>query len=498
VRDARDDPDGEAGVGRRGRVAVGVVLLGILLCVVLPGCQPERLRPPIQISSGERSFPDPSVLYAEGRYHAYSTTSSGASPRNVQVMTSTDLHQWSGLADAMPVPPSWSRSLEAGGAFWAPTVARFGDRYVLYVAAMHGSTSSDDPGWCIAYATSADADGPFTPGPRPLLCQVMKQTARSRVSTTPPGPGRGVIDPQVFVAPDGATYLHFKALDTPYQLAGVGLTADGTAIRTDAYGLVNVAAKASVWEYSGAADHRFTILENPAMDLNPTSPASHRFYLYYSGNDWRTASYATGVATCAAPLGPCFRATADEPWMERRGSVGGPGGLSLFTTAGGRRWVAYHSWERGQPTTNGRRLHVEPLGYDGTTPTLLSRPPTGSLQVDVLVGAVTLEGSADDPDTGRRMEVILKEGSERLAVLTVGADARYGTTMAATPGEHRYCAFVVDDNGLGTRQLGCQTVTVPPAPSAPAPAPAPAPSPTSPPTSSSTTPSGSTSPATTP
>jgi hypothetical protein len=151
--------------------------------------------------------------------------------------------------------------------------------------------------------------------------------------------------------------------------------------------------------------------------------------------------------------------------------VGGPGGLSVFTSAGGRRWVAYHSWERGQPTSNGRRLHVEPLAYDGPIPMLVDRVPTGSLEVQVGPSTVTLRGTVDDADTGRRMEVILKEGSTRLAVLTAGPDTRYSVTLAATPGPHTYCAFVVDDNGLGTRQLGCRTVEVPEVEPPPAPPP---------------------------
>jgi hypothetical protein len=384
-------------------------------------------------------------------------------------MSSPDLDDWTTPVEALADAPTWAHDLDVGGRFWAPTVAKIGGRYVLYFAANHVSAPVGAPAWCIGWATSPNAAGPFTPGERPLLCQVLKHTSPSLLSSTPRGGDRGVIDPQVYLAPNGATYLHVKALDNPVQVWGMGLAADGTRLRTHATGMVELAAKAPVWEYSPAADNRFTVVENPAMHYNPAAPRGFQHYLYYSGNDWRTASYATGVAACESPVGPCVRMTGDEPWMASRGDVRGPGGLSVFRAADGSPWVAYHSWRRGQPTSNGRRLHVEPLGYSGITPRLLDRVPVGSISATATATTVTLSGFADDPDTGRPMEVILKEGPDRVAVVTVDQDTGYEVTVAATAGAHRYCAFVVDDNGRGTRQVGCTQITVVAAPPSPPP-----------------------------
>lgn len=446
-----------AASGARGWLAA--LITGVVLVSLVPACQPDRLRAPVALPQAP-NFPDPTVFWAEGRFNAYATNTLGSSPLRLQVMTSPDLHDWTTPVEALTGAPPWAHDIDVGGRYWAPTAARFGSTYVLYFAAMHTSAPVTSPAWCVGWATSSSASGPFTPGPRPLLCQVLKHSSPSPLSSTPRGGDRGVIDPQVYLAPNGATYLHVKALDNPMQLWGMALAADGTSLRTQATGMLRLGAKEPVWEYSPAPDNRFTIAENPTMDHNPHAPRGYQYYLYYSGGDWRTAAYATGVAACQGPVGPCVRITAREPWLASRGDVRGPGGLSVFRAPGGARWVAYHSWQRGLPTSNGRRLHVEPLGYRGLTPVLLNRFPTGSIQVTADVSTVTLSGHADDPDTGRPMEVILKEGPDRVAVVTVGSDGRYSVTLDAAPGDHQYCAFVVDDNGLGTRWIGCASTTV--------------------------------------
>jgi arabinan endo-1,5-alpha-L-arabinosidase len=50
-------------------------------------------------------FPDPSVLLVNGTYWAYATGSAG---RNLQVMSSTDLHTWTPPVDPLPTLPAWA------------------------------------------------------------------------------------------------------------------------------------------------------------------------------------------------------------------------------------------------------------------------------------------------------------------------------------------------------------------------------------------------------
>jgi beta-xylosidase len=66
-------------------------------------------------------------------------------------------------------------------------------------------------------------------------------------------------------------------------------------------------------------------------------------YLFYSGNAYDTAHYATGVARAMSPLGPFEK--RGEPILARNEAWGGPGHGCLVRH---RRqdWFVYHAWER--------------------------------------------------------------------------------------------------------------------------------------------------------
>ena len=108
-------------------------------------------------------------------------------------------------------------------------------------------------------------------------------------------------------------------------------------------------------------------VENPAMIR-----FRNRLYLFYSANDYRTAAYATGYATCRTVRGPCTRAgrlLLPGPYLV------GQGGAQPFVDRAGRLRLAYHAWRRGQAGANAapgcdstaagcpqRRLYVATLG----------------------------------------------------------------------------------------------------------------------------------------
>jgi hypothetical protein len=425
---------------------------------------PPELRLPLPRAEGETSFADPSVLPDDGEYHAFSTNEIFGTPRNIQVMTSTDLYRWSDLRDAMPFGPTWAWPLSEGGEFWAPTAAAFGPRSILYFAAHHRFAPVDDPGWCIGYAVADDPGGPYTPGTKPLICSLDGTGATAAISLFPTV-GAGVIDPQVYVAPDGDRFLHFKAIDNPAQIYGVALAGTGLTVSGEAHPLLADPAGGPSWEDKVGFGGVAPLIENPAMDRNPDAVGTgFPFYLYYSGSDWRTFSYSTGVAACQTPLGPCERTTVAAPWLATTGSAGGPGGLSVFQSASGERWAVYHAWGRGERASAGRRLHVEPLGYDGLEPQLVGRVPTGAMVVLTGPGRVLVAGEADDPDTGRPSTVVVTEDGVALDTPVPARRGEWALTWPAEAGQHSYCAEIVDRTGEPGRRLGCQAVTVPPLP----------------------------------
>jgi beta-xylosidase len=407
------------------------------------------------------AFADPAVLVEGGTAYAYSTNSISP-PINLQVSTSTDLHTWSPVREAMPADPPWAWPIEEGGEYWAPTVHRLGDRYLLYYAAHHRLAPVDRPGWCIGYAEATSPAGPFTPGTVPLVCYVGAEDPISPMGLPLPVAEGGVIYPHVYQAPDGRRFLYFKAIGNRYQIWGVPLGGNGITVASSAFGLVDLPPTSLTWERTEER-RPIAVVENPAM-LHDPNGGETPFTLLYSGDDWRTSDYSTGLARCRTPLGPCTRVTTDGGWMVSQRGVGGPGGASPFVGFDGQPWLAYHAWRRGEPSWVGRRLHVEPLGWEGGEPVLLRRPTTGTFTVAAAPGQVTLAGTADDPDTHQQLVVGVRQVGGQQAEVQVAPDGTWSTVLPAAQGAQTYCAEVLPvDDGPG-RTLTCRRVEVPPPP----------------------------------
>jgi len=444
---------------RASALVVGVVLAAAtVLAAGAEAAVPDSppLRAPVYGTdvheAGIRNFPDPALLRAEGRWFAFSSNSTGPAGRNIAVMRSTDLWDWTAprgdqpTAEALPHPPSWARSIGQGGSFWAPSVLAVGGHYVLYFAARHRSVAADRPGWCIGAARADSPSGPYTAVDAPVVCRVLGNQQASSTSRSP-GAGQGLIDPFVYRAPNGAPYLLAKGLDRAWQLQGMRLTTDGLRVTGQAHGLLYLEGQTHTWEYSNQL--RFSVMENPAMDYNTAARGSGRPYtLYYSGGEWQSQAYATGYATCRTPVGPCTKATTGRAWLRSSRGVAGPGGLTVVRGEGGQKWVGYHSWAPDAIAVGeGRRLHVEPLGYRGAAPVLQQRSPRGTFTATSdAPGAVTFAGRAHDPDTGRPVTVTVREEGVVVARTTTVGGHFSVTVVDVDPTAHRYYATFRDDH----------------------------------------------------
>jgi glycosyl hydrolase family 43 len=295
-------------------------------------------------------FPDPTVLRVGRTYYAYSTT---VSSLNLPVVASSDLVHWRALGEGLMHVARWARSRRIGArtfaGTWAPTVARFGKRFVhAYAVPRRGQPARR----CIAVSTSRRPFGGFVDrSTRPLLC---------------PGT-RGAIDPSFYTGPYGARYLVWKLEQTrrlPSQIYINRLSANGLRVISPSRLLLTTQ---DAWETP--------LIENPAMIRYRS-----RYYLFYSGGSYADDSYATGYARCASPYGPCTR-VSDRPLLATGGRVSGPGGAMPFLDRLGRLRLAYAAWDLGNagypsnpscrrrpPGCPQRKLHVATLGVraDGT------------------------------------------------------------------------------------------------------------------------------------
>jgi GH43 family beta-xylosidase len=278
------------------------------------------------------NFPDPSVIVSGGRYYAYATSTGGA---YLPVESSTDLSTWIArpaynpgpplnsdpyFNDALPYPASWSPDRNVSGRLkkevWAPGVAAMGGRFVEYYAAR---VALDRDRFCLSVATASSPLGPFTDSTSaPIWCD---------------DDPNGSIDPQPFVDADGSNWLLWKSEGIPgvrpTRIWSRQLDASGTAFAAGS-APVELLRTTQAWEGS--------VIESPSMVR-----WQGQLYLFYSGNEHRSASYATGYATCDSPVGPCTKSPTNPVLASRDGRLG-PGGPSAFVTPDGRLMLAYHWW----------------------------------------------------------------------------------------------------------------------------------------------------------
>ncbi|MGH9029039.1 MAG: family 43 glycosylhydrolase, partial [Acidimicrobiales bacterium] len=280
-------------------------------------------------------FPDPDVIDVGGTYYAYATNAAGG---NVQVIESKDLSQWKMVGDALPNLASWATP----GNTWAPAVIEHGGAFLMYYAARFGSGAGSNQ--CISVARSSKPRGPFVDSSSsPLVCQ---------------GPMGGSIDPDPYTDTAGNLYLAWKSNGGPGPpsssptIWAQQLVSSGTAF-TAGTNPTELVQPTQGWEGG--------VVEGPDM-----WPSAGSYYLFYSANDWNTASYAIGVAVCSGPIGPCTK-PSPGPLYASQTDLLWPGGPSVFEDSSGQTWIAFHAWLPGAVGyPNARLLFLRHLAFSGT------------------------------------------------------------------------------------------------------------------------------------
>lgn len=267
-------------------------------------------------------FPDPAIAYdaASHRYCAFATAADDAP---IQRRCSWDRITWSPIGSAFCDGAGCVSPQPGGG--WAPAVAYLGGAWRLYWADPQATPTRK----CIRVASAATLDGRFVPEPASALdCHAAEG---------------GGIDPFVFVDPaSGDPYLQWKmegdVIGGASRLVSQRLAADGLGFAPGS-SYVELLRGTAEWERRHNDGHSDLYVENPA-----TTESNGTYYLFYSASDWNSNHYATGLATCAGPLGPCTKKSTAAPWMGPSGTVWGPGGASTFVDPDGEPWLAYHAW----------------------------------------------------------------------------------------------------------------------------------------------------------
>jgi beta-xylosidase len=301
----------------------------------------------------EQDFPDPFVLRQGATYYAFATN---AGAKNIQSATSTDLAHWTVLPDALPNLPAWAA--KNAGLTWAPSILQRGATFVMYYTARDTASGFQ----CISHAEATSPAGPYVDSTTAaFVCQVTGAQSLC-----------GSIDPSPFVDTGGAAYLVWKsdenaaACNDPPRIWSAPLSTDGTTLTGPATQLLIMDQP---WQQP--------IIEGPSMTV-----MAGNYYLAYSANNYESAAYAMGYATCLSPTGPCENVSVAGPFVSSAGSALGPGGGEFFADQAGAPWLVYHAWTAPTTTYGGggaRSMRIDRLVIDG--------------------GALSLEGPTTSPQT---------------------------------------------------------------------------------------------------
>jgi hypothetical protein len=192
---------------------------------------------------------------------------------------------------------------------------------------------------CLGAAVSATPGGPFAPQPDPLHCL-------SRYWS---------IDPYAVADGLGGWFLLWRqdSAEVPAGSAvAAPLTPDGLGL---AGGEQTLLVGELPWEDGSADEPGIGPIENPAMARDPDTG---EWLLTWSANNWQTTNYATGLAVCGGPMGPCTRLSLDAPWLRTSedpsittsATFAGCGGLGFVLDPEGRLYAVFHAYRgSGEP-----------------------------------------------------------------------------------------------------------------------------------------------------
>lgn len=283
--------------------------------------------------------PDPSVVRVGEVYWAAVTT--GGWAPHFALLRSRDLVNWEAAGYVFGSRPAWAR-----GDFWAPEiVSAFGRTFVYYTA-----RRDEGPGrrgtLCIAAASAATPQGPYTDH-GPLVCEIQELK------------NVGSIDAFFLQDESGAPYIVWKAdgndaePDVPTSIFAQRLSDDGTRLVGERREILR---NTSPWERH-VVEGSF-ILRRGGW-----------FYHFYSGNACcgRGCDYALGVARAKSLLGP-WEKYSKNPIIKANEDWRCPGHGSIVETPDGRAFLLYHSYRKRRDTFNvGREALLDEIvwGEDG-------------------------------------------------------------------------------------------------------------------------------------
>lgn len=311
-----------SGPSSRRRRRSACLFVAFLFCAVVCGAQSYRN----PVVPGD--FPDPSVIRVGDDFYATATTGNWAP--HFQLLHSKDLVNWEAVGSILKQTPAWAK-----GDFWAPEIIADKGRYFVYYTARRNDGKGKKGTLCVAVATAATPDGPYT-DKGPLVCQEM-----------------GSLDPFFVRDEGGKPFLIWKE-DGNDRGQPTWLYAQ----QLDETGSKPLGKPKKLFRNTAA-------WENHVVEGAYVLRRDGWFYLFYSGNACcgRACKYALGVARARALLGDWEKNPAN-PILAANSTWQCPGHGSIVSTDDGRGFLLYHAYRNRADAFNiGREALLDEVKF---------------------------------------------------------------------------------------------------------------------------------------
>lgn len=298
-------------------------LILILLCFMLT--------PLAVIAEGEASqvpLADPYILLENGKYYAYGTHDANG----IRCYSSDDLRTWKdeglALSKTYTTEQQW---------FWAPEVYHVNGHYIMYFSANE-------------HLFAATADSPKGPFKQVGSYQMEKLIGNEKC-----------IDSHVFFDDNGKAYVFFVRFTDGNCIWQAELEDDYITPKVGT--LRKCFAVSQSWE-----DKMGRVNEGPNV-----IKIGRRYFLTYSGNDYRSQDYGVGYATTANIATGTWGKYAGNPILCRFDDLVGTGHHSLFYDKEGILRIVFHAHESKEKVGN-RLMYIGTISANSTRLTMSNEP----------------------------------------------------------------------------------------------------------------------------
>lgn len=286
-----------------------VLILLMTLCTV----------PSAKVTAQKSQIPlaDPYILLDGDTYYAYGTHAENG----IECYTSDDLQSW--RAEGLALHKS---NTTENRWFWAPEVYKLDDKYIMYY-------SADEH---LFAATATSPKGPF----RQVGSYQMKNLLGEEKC----------IDSSVFFDKDGTPYLFFVRFTDGNCIWKCRLDKDYiTPVKGT---LEKCFGVSQAWE-----EKLGRVNEGPNVIRH-----KNKYYLTYSGNDFRSPDYGVGFATTDDLHNGTWTKDTSNPILCHKDELVGTGHHSIFRDKKGKMRIVFHS-HNDAGTVTPRLMYIGTLQF---------------------------------------------------------------------------------------------------------------------------------------